>query len=158
MKPTYYQVNPRYSPGSPAMVPENIALEVKTNEMEGYKNCLEGVYGEDHKQYATKMGLGGIVLKYFEKNGKLCFLDMITGRRFQRFDTKGLMINDKIIRGPLDCVGTVVKVNYPFNDSIDPTAIIKTDTAEVIVMVGIKRNSKFYVERDGGWYDREMPC
>jgi len=60
-KPLYYNVNPRYTPGSPAMVSKSIAEHVAQQEREGYERALTGVMGEEDKAKAETAGLRGVV-------------------------------------------------------------------------------------------------
>lgn len=62
-----FNVRSRYSAGSPAQVPEHIALQVVRDEQESYRHALEGAYGEEQKKRAETLGLSGIVYVMFEK-------------------------------------------------------------------------------------------
>lgn len=58
---SHYSVRPRYSGGSPAAVPENIALTVAQQELDGHTHALTGAFGEEHQKRAQEAGLRGIV-------------------------------------------------------------------------------------------------
>lgn len=60
MRP-YWNVRPRYSAGSPAMVDERTALSVARDEQEEYKAALDGIYGAKEASRARELGLSGIV-------------------------------------------------------------------------------------------------
>lgn len=66
-----FHVRPRYTPGSPAMVHDNIAFKVAKEEADAIEAALEGAWGEDHKKRAETLGLDGIAYVMFEKgNGR----------------------------------------------------------------------------------------
>jgi hypothetical protein len=56
-----YNVIPRYSPGSPALVDRATALRVASNELDAYQRTVEGAYGEDDRKRALIEGISGIV-------------------------------------------------------------------------------------------------
>lgn len=60
-KQYYYNVYPRYTSGSPAMVSESIALKVAAEEKHFIEHALDGAWGEVEKARAEKLGLRGIV-------------------------------------------------------------------------------------------------
>lgn len=80
-----YTVYPRYTPGSPAQVPEDIAKRVALQEAECFKRALEGVYGEAMQAQANAQGLVGIVGHFVDRNrGKYTertWLDLCTGEQ-----------------------------------------------------------------------------
>lgn len=57
----YYNVRPRYTPGSPAMVDAATAARVARQEKAGYEDALSGVYGVELQTRAQNEGLRGIV-------------------------------------------------------------------------------------------------
>lgn len=59
--PTHFNVRPRYTPGSPAMVPEDIAVRVAVQERSFYERAISGRHGERTAEKARSRGLGGIV-------------------------------------------------------------------------------------------------
>jgi len=86
---THYNVAPRYSPGSPALVSREIAERVATDEKRAIDAALSGFWGEKHKARAELLGLRGIVEQRKETRKGWEVLDMITGERFLRlFPTK----------------------------------------------------------------------
>ncbi len=74
-----FHVAPRYSSGSPAMVPARIAWDVATNERDGYKNMLDGVQGDKRVEFARREGLDRIVVCAYELGKHWHVFDMITG-------------------------------------------------------------------------------
>jgi hypothetical protein len=62
-----FHVRPRYTPGSPAMVHDNIALKVAKEEAWAHEQALTGIWGEDEKKRAETLGLDGIAYVMFEK-------------------------------------------------------------------------------------------
>lgn len=103
----HYNVAPRYSAGSPAMVDERTALRVAEDEKDAFEAALCGVYGEAAMEEALALGLGGIVeLRHEVGRGWRCE-DALTGRRFLRIPTtaRGIQRGDVVIR--LDSIGVV---------------------------------------------------
>jgi hypothetical protein len=74
-----YEVLPRYSCGSPAMVDERTAQQVIRDEQRSYKATLEGFYGAESIAHAEREGLEGIVLIRGRKDH---YTDAITGRDY----------------------------------------------------------------------------
>ena len=74
-----YNVAPRYTPGSPAMVAQHIAERVIEQEQDGYRHALEGIYGVDAQRVAQTQGLAGIVWTTTERRNALIKSDLITG-------------------------------------------------------------------------------
>lgn len=74
-----YELIPRYSGGSPAVVDERTAESVVRDERRGYQIALEGVYGDDAAKAAKANGLEGIVIVSNRRKG---FIDCITGREY----------------------------------------------------------------------------
>lgn len=99
--PKRYQVYPRYTPGSPGMVSEEIALTVASQEKESYEQALTGVYGERIKQQAEKEGLQYIVEETRERASGFDVVDLITGqhRRRERQQAKNLRVGDYVVSG-----------------------------------------------------------
>lgn len=73
-----YSVYPRYTAGSPAMVPRETAEHVAQEELRCHRRALTGIYGDDKKRRAEKDGVSGIVEEVWEQNNKLHFRDLIT--------------------------------------------------------------------------------
>jgi hypothetical protein len=78
---THYQVRPRYTPGSPAQVPQHVALRVAEQEPRFYERALSGVWGDKSKQTAETEGLDFIAYTMQEKRGGWEILDLITEKR-----------------------------------------------------------------------------
>lgn len=79
-----YDVRPRYTAGSPAMVDEATARRVAKQEKTGYEMALEGFYGEEAKMEAEQRGMGAVVFSWTEKGNTLIITDMITEERVTR--------------------------------------------------------------------------
>src|ERR1043166_4732278 len=79
----FYDVHPRYTPGSPAAffedraTPERVARE----ERDGYERAMTGVYGETQRALAEKAGLHGIVESCMSVSDRIDVLDLLTDRR-----------------------------------------------------------------------------
>jgi hypothetical protein len=80
----HYDVHPRYSCGSPAMVPEHTARGVAEDERRAYEAALTGFYGEAEQEKAKQLGLAGIVEYRTEKAKYWLVEDLITGRVVER--------------------------------------------------------------------------
>lgn len=81
---TYYDVAPRYTAGSPALVSNAQARQLAVWELEGHQRALGGAYGPDEQTRATKLGLAGIVERKVEKGRHWEVFDLITGESFVR--------------------------------------------------------------------------
>src|SRR3990167_5146816 len=77
-----YDVHPRYTAGSPAMVDDKIAINVARQEREEYQRTLEGVYGEELRVKAEVEGRSRIVILMDEKRTGWESTDLITGERW----------------------------------------------------------------------------
>lgn len=86
MSKPYFNVAPRYTPGSPAMVDERTARRVAQEEQNGYDQVLTGIYGEEEVRRAKKLGLAGIVEQRIERTSRKLWQveDLITGEKFER--------------------------------------------------------------------------
>ena len=82
---TWYQVRPRYTPGSPAQVPQHVALLVAEQEPRFYERALSGAWGESSKVLAEDEGLDFIAYTTTEgRHGKergWLVSDLITEKR-----------------------------------------------------------------------------
>jgi len=83
----FYDVAPRYTCGSPALVSRRTGEGVAKDERDAYERHLEGLYGEEGKAKAMRLGLSRIVWTRVreEHRGKRCVihnLDAITGERW----------------------------------------------------------------------------
>lgn len=54
---SHFNVRPRYTAGSPAMVSEDIARRVAEEEREDYQRALDGTYGPEAQERARRDGL-----------------------------------------------------------------------------------------------------
>lgn len=86
----YYNLNPRYTPGSPAMVYDNAtAARVAKQEKAFYEDALTGIMGADMKERAEREGLKGIVERVLRErrerrmNGFVVY-DLITCEEYWR--------------------------------------------------------------------------
>lgn len=80
----HYNVAPRYSPGSPALVDRETAKKVALDEEDAYFFAMEGRYGAEKQQRAETEGLKGIVEALVETRKGWDILDLLTGDRFTR--------------------------------------------------------------------------
>ena len=80
----HFNVRPRYTPGSPAAVDEEIARKVAEEEKHFIEHALSGVWGPAEKARAEKLGLRGIVEMRTERRDHWEVLDLCTGERFKR--------------------------------------------------------------------------
>lgn len=96
-----WNVNPRYSAGSPAMVDERTAQRVADEEVRAYGHAREGVYGAEEQRRARNMGVGrwrgadgverSIAEEVEEHRGHWMVRDLVTGEVYQRpFDVNGV--------------------------------------------------------------------
>jgi hypothetical protein len=77
-----YNLAPRYTAGSPALVYDRaLAERVAGEEKDAYQRHLEGIYGEDAKARAEEQGLRGIVEQRKVFAHHFLALDMITGEQ-----------------------------------------------------------------------------
>ena len=80
----YFNVVPRYTHGSPAMVPEDIAHDVAIEESAAYERALSGEDGAEDKARAERLGLHGIAEQRTEYAECWVIEDLITLERFVR--------------------------------------------------------------------------
>jgi hypothetical protein len=83
-KEPHFNVAPRYSAGSPALVDESIALRVALQEQDCYDCAKDGRYGADMQKQAASMGLSGIVELRAETKDGWAVLDLLTQESFTR--------------------------------------------------------------------------
>lgn len=76
----FFNLVPRYTCGSPAMVDLGEACRVADHERDAYENNRTGVFGEELKAKAEAKGLHGIAYARWEKGGKVWRLDLLTGK------------------------------------------------------------------------------
>jgi hypothetical protein len=86
----YYNIRPRYTPGSPAMVYDNpTASRVAKSEKAFYEEALTGIMGAELKERAEREGLKGIVERVLRErrenrvNGFVVY-DLITCEEYWR--------------------------------------------------------------------------
>jgi hypothetical protein len=80
----FFNVRPRYSPGSPAMVDERTAQRVANDEREMIASNLDGTYGAALQAKAWALGLAWIVESVGERAGGWDVLDLLTDERYRR--------------------------------------------------------------------------
>jgi len=82
----WFNVNPRYNGGSPAMVNFGTAVRVAIGEQEAHEDCLSGIFGEELRDKAERQGLKGIAEATREGPKKRGWdvLDLITLERYDR--------------------------------------------------------------------------
>ena len=82
---TYWNVDPRYSPGSPAALRDEQTLQrVMESERSGDKNALAGRYGEEAQKRAQRLGLRGIIVKMREKGKRWVCFDELTAEHYEQ--------------------------------------------------------------------------
>lgn len=74
----HWEVRPRYSGGSPAMVDAETCLKVAKQERYGYAAHYDGAYGPDLAKAARFCGLKGICFCWREVRGKISVYDLLT--------------------------------------------------------------------------------
>lgn len=97
-KTDYYYVAPRYTAGSPGFIGEQLALRVAHEEKTSYERTLTGIFGEDEKWRAEKLGLAGIVEQRIERKNGWDVLDILTRekKRYEEVPAKKLLRGDYI--------------------------------------------------------------
>lgn len=80
----YYNVRPRYTPGSPAMVDHRTASKVAQDEADAHANTCTGVYGVDAMETAMRDSKRGIAEECTERADCWIVRDLITGDRYVR--------------------------------------------------------------------------
>jgi hypothetical protein len=86
-----FNVKPRYTAGSPAMVDEGTAHRVAESELQSFEYASDERCGAETAEKARRLGLGGIVTAMREQpRGKgWDVLDLITGERtLKAFDKR----------------------------------------------------------------------
>lgn len=80
-----YNVIPKYSGGSPALVDEATARRVAWQEEQAFQRTIAGAYGPDAAAKAEARGLGNIVLRVIQSRGpRFVVTDIITGEHVER--------------------------------------------------------------------------
>jgi hypothetical protein len=90
----HFNVTPRYTPGSPASVSQEIAKRVAAEERHSIQFDLSGVHGTEARARAEKLGLGpqpdargvrrGIAEQVVEHSGHWMVSDLLTGEIYAR--------------------------------------------------------------------------
>jgi len=93
----YYDVKPRYTPGSGAMVSPRQAGRVLVQEWEGYEHAAEGIYGEAKQQDAWRDPLSGIVLYLRDWKGGLLYFDLVTGEILWRREDRAGRMHERVM-------------------------------------------------------------
>lgn len=78
----FYNVEPRYTPGSPGAVDFRTAKAVAADEQQCYTFALDGVYGDADQRKAKESGLDLIVFSMYERPKGWHVEDLITGKRY----------------------------------------------------------------------------
>jgi len=112
----YYNVRPRYTSGSPAIVDAQTAGRVAKQEKEAYEDALTGIFGIELKTRAEREGLGGIaerVMSARRQNRTDGFVvwDLITCTEYWRPQRRG---------GDVDAEPECL---YEEDHQLDPTTI-----------------------------------
>lgn len=79
-----YNVAPRYSAGSPAMVDQTTAERVMAQERCCHRRALTGIYCADQQRIAETQGLADIVWTTLERGATLYRHDLLTDVTTQR--------------------------------------------------------------------------
>lgn len=88
MPRTRFEVNPRYTAGSPAMVDETTADKVLMEEQRGYSHALTGIFGSEEQERAQRCGMEGVVWSWTEHYRSVNVHDRgaVQQRTFRSFD------------------------------------------------------------------------
>lgn len=123
-KAGFFDVRPRYTPGSPGLVDEATAKRVAAEERESYEHALTGIMGETEKTRAEKLGLRGIVQWKQEKgSGKKQgwdVLDLVTGENLWQLCAEALYKLGWRSYHDLDAYGRSLVDQAPPADFADP--------------------------------------
>lgn len=99
-----YEVAPRYTPGSPAMVPEEIARRVAKQEQEAYRAAISWSMHPRH-DVAKSKGLSWIVWERTELRGRIYKRCMLTDECHEYVAGKPIF---RVTKGILD--GSLVQI------------------------------------------------
>lgn len=81
----YWDVRPRYSPGSPAaLYDDRLIKDIVWSERTHYQGALEGLYGPEQQARAERLGLRGIVVLTYERRGRWDCYDEVTGEHYSK--------------------------------------------------------------------------
>lgn len=90
--PRNYNVAPRYTPGSPALVDYQTAQGVAEDERRAYERALSGRYGDAERVNAQALGLSGIVERRTVYAHHYVALDVLTG---ETRDSRGVKVSSE---------------------------------------------------------------
>lgn len=127
----YYNVRPRYTSGSPAMVDAQTAARVAKQEKAAYEDALSGDLGAELKERAEREGLKGIAERVMREerqnrvNGFVVY-DLILCKEYWRPQRMG---ND--LAAEPDCL-------YEADHRIDPTTFAFARGENNTVMISAK--------------------
>src|SRR5262245_50457146 len=74
----WYEVAPRYTPGSPALVEPGTAARVAEHERKSYLTARAGIYGSEEQARAERLGLAGIVWSWRQAGRLILAVDHLT--------------------------------------------------------------------------------
>lgn len=82
----YFNVEPRYTPGSPAMISEHLAMRLAGSELTAFNLAKDGRYGDDKAKKARELGPSNIVfvMRELPRGKGWDVLDLVTGERSTR--------------------------------------------------------------------------
>jgi hypothetical protein len=84
---SHYNVAPRWSSGSPAMVDRRTAIGVAGDEQSSHSHALQGFYGEDKQRAAQAPGALSGIVEHRHESGRGWFVrDLLTGEYFYRWE------------------------------------------------------------------------
>lgn len=83
MAKEHYHVAPRYTSGSPAMVPVYTAQKVADEELRAFEMTKTGVFGPDQATQAETRGVERIAYSTRESGRFMHVTDLITGTRWK---------------------------------------------------------------------------
>ena len=75
-----FDVRPRYTPGSPALVDYATAHALARSEHKNYDAAISWSLDANHEK-ARRLGLNGIIRELWESNGVMHYRDLMTGQR-----------------------------------------------------------------------------
>ena len=116
----HFNVAPRYTCGSPAMVDEDTARRVALQERDGHERTLTGVYGDEEVERAHRLGLNGIAEIFYETKKNWHIHDLITGEvRTREFGVSA--VTDRERRRKLAAAHRELRVVLPLLRGQAPT-------------------------------------
>lgn len=81
-----FNVRPRYTGGSPGAFfnSPQTTFRVAQQEVEAREHALEGIFGDEQKQRAERLGVEAIAYALYEERGGWKVMDMLTGETYLR--------------------------------------------------------------------------